>query len=447
MKAIRQLLIYTAAAVCVAPETPGWAAKETAVIDCVLGLDREVLPVGGRQVAVVKVSLDAVRAPMPRERPPVNLGLVLDRSGSMSGSKIEKAREAAVEALRRLDRRDLFSLVIYDHEVDTLVPIQHAGNTEWIESRIYGIQPRGNTALFGGVSQGAAEIRKHLGAPFVHRIILLSDGLANVGPSAPADLARLGSALLKEGVSVSTVGVGTDFNEDLMTQLAQASDGNHYFVESSTDLPRIFARELGDVLSVVARQVLVEVECPRGVVPLRIIGRDGTIKGNQVQLYMNQLYGGQEKYALIEIEIPAGDAGRILEVASATCTYENALNQQRETATGAAQARFSVRQEEVMKSVNPEIQKALLSNEIAVANDRALDLYNTGEYRRAADLLRAKQQELRGRNAQLGLEDLDGDAMVLEESAAQFEQQRVDAAEKKEIRADSFKVRAQQADY
>ena len=101
-------------------------------------------------------------------------------------------------------------------------------------------------------------------------MILLFDGLANVGPSSPADLGRLGKAFLKEGISVTTVGVGNDFNEDLMTQLSQTSDGNHYFVETSSDLPRIFAQELGDVLSVVARKVVVEIECPEGIRPIRI---------------------------------------------------------------------------------------------------------------------------------------------------------------------------------
>ena len=141
----------------------------------------------------------------------------------------------------------MFSVIVYDHHVKTIVPAQSARNVEWIESRIRGIGPGGNTALFGGVSQGASEVRKNLSNRYVHRIILLSDGLANVGPSSPEDLGRLGAALIKEGISVTTIGVGTDYNEDLMARLSQNSDGNTYFVESGRDLPRIFAAELGDV--------------------------------------------------------------------------------------------------------------------------------------------------------------------------------------------------------
>src|SRR5690606_15512664 len=134
-----------------------------------------------------------------------------------------------------------------------------------IEAKIRAITPRGMTALYGGVNQGAAEIRKHLDGTFVHRVLLLSDGIANVGPSAPADLERLGQALARENIAVTTIGVGLDYNEDLMTRLARASDGNTYFVEASQDLPRILAAELGDVLNVFARQVVIRIQFSDGV--------------------------------------------------------------------------------------------------------------------------------------------------------------------------------------
>jgi Ca-activated chloride channel homolog len=306
-----------------------WAAAKVdqPAVRCQIELDRAVLPAGTDQKAILKVTLDACRAPKPAERPPVNLAVVLDRSGSMAGQKLERAKEAAIELLRRLSERDRFALVIYDHNVETIVPAQSAGNIEWIEGRIRSIQPGGNTALFGGVSQGAAEIRRNLESRYVHRVILLSDGLANVGPSSPEDLGRLGAALVKEGISVTTVGVGTDYNEDLMARLSQQSDGNTYFVEDSRDLARIFNAELGDVLSVVAKKVTITIECPDGIDPVGIIGREGRIRGRTIELYLNQLYGGQEKYALVEVRIPAGKPGESRELAMARVAYENPFTQ------------------------------------------------------------------------------------------------------------------------
>ncbi len=427
--------------------SPHLAGAVPPAVRCQLALDREVLPAGPAQTAVIRVSLDAPAPPADWERAPVNLALVLDRSGSMAGDKIDKAREGVLQALRRLGGRDRFGVVIYDHEVETLVPSRSAEYTEWLEARIRGIQPRGNTALFGAVSQGAAEVRKSLDAAMVHRVVLLSDGLANVGPSAPADLARLGAALGKEGISVTTVGVGTDFNEDLMTRLAERSDGNHYFVESSRDLPRILAAELGDVLSVVARRVVVEVECPPGVRPVRIIGRDGRIRGNRVELQMNQVYGGQQKYALVEVELPASTPEQTLELALARCSYENALTRMAEESTSRAQVRFTARDEEVRASANRVVQEDLLQNEMAQAKDEALDLYNAGRADDAARELRQVGARLQEQAAALGLSDLATEAESLEGAATEFQERKLDSVRKKEIRSESYRVRTQQQLY
>ncbi|MEZ4599711.1 MAG: VWA domain-containing protein [Syntrophotaleaceae bacterium] len=422
-------------------------AAQAPLVQCEARLDRPVLLAGSSQRAVIKIALTAPQTPRTGHRPPVNLALVLDRSGSMAGTKIEKAREAAIEALHRLDRRDLFSLVTYDHEVETLVPSAPANHSEAIEARIRGILPGGNTALFGAVSQGAAEVRKNGEFPFVHRVILLSDGLANVGPSRPDDLARLGAALLKENISVTTIGVGNDFNEDLMTRLAERSDGNTYFVESSLDLPRIFAAELGDVLSVVARRVTIEIKCAENVRPLRIIGRDGRIQDRQVEIRMNQLYGGQEKYALVEVQIPSGQDGKTIELGEVSCRYENALTSSTERSAALAQAVFSSEREKVRQAVSREVQEAVVENEMALVRDKALTLYNEGQKDQAASILRESGKALQTENAELGFADLADEAGQLEQEAGEFETDALDQVRKKEIRSESYKVRSQQKPY
>jgi len=427
--------------------TPIAGAWASPIVVCSADLDRHLLPARQTQTAIIKVNLDAATIDREFERPPVNLALVLDRSGSMTGDKIAKAREAAIQALRRLNHRDRFALVAYDHQVETIVPAQSAGNSEWIETRIRQIRPGGNTALFGAVSQGAAEVRKAMGSNMVHRVILLSDGLANVGPSNPNDLGRLGAALLKEGISVTTVGVGTDYNEDLMAQLAGRSDGNHYFVEASRDLPRIFAAELGDVLNTVARQVTIEIECPKGVVPLRIIGRDGRIFGNRIELRMNQLYGGQNKYALVEVEIPSSLARAELQLANVRCSYDNAMTDLRVHSEFNILAQFSEDPDAVTRSVQPEVQRSVVANEIAEARDKALDLYNAGRKDEAVKELQQRQAHIEQKSQALGLPQLAAPAAALADEAMEFESDNLDSSRKKELRSESYKVRKQQKDY
>jgi len=420
------------------------AALERPLVGCRVELDRAVLPANETLKAVLKVTLEAPAPPSDVERPPVNLSIVLDRSGSMNGEKIAKARQAAIEALHRLTSRDIFSLVVYNHTVETVVPPQSAANTAWIESRIRGIASGGNTALFGGVSQAAAEIRKNLRDSFVHRIVLLSDGLANVGPSQPEDLGRLGTALLKEGISVTTVGVGTDYNEDLMARLAQRSDGNTYFVEHHADLPGIFTAELGDVLSVVAKQINVTIECPDGVEPIGIIGREGRIRGRTVELDLNQLYGDQEKYALVEVQVPAGRVGESREVATARVRYENPFTQRAESVNGRAVARFSRSEREIRANVNDAVQREYNVQWNATAQNAAIELADQGERREAAQLLEQSAERLRTAGRELGDQELLRKAEVVEGQAAKLRSQPMSKRFRKSLRTEAYQEIHQQ---
>jgi len=413
-------------------------------VKCRVEIDRAILPAGGAQRAVVKITLDAPPPPEKSIRPAVNLAIVLDRSGSMAGQKLERAKDAAIEALRYLGPMDMFSVVVYDHNVSTVVSAQHATNIEWIEGRIRQIRSGGNTALFGGVSQGAAEVRKNLGGNYVHRIILLSDGLANVGPSSPEDLGRLGVALIKESISVTTVGVGTDYNEDLMTRLSQNSDGNTYFVESSRDLPRIFTAELGDVLSVVAKKVHVIIECPGGVKPLNIIGREGRIKGRIVELSLNQLYGSQEKYALIEVEIPGGKNGEKKDIAYVNVSYENPFTQKKETSSGRAYASFSKDRIKVNKSVNVAVQREYNFNLNALSQEKAISLSDKGKNKEAVSELKKSAQKLREVGQEHNDEELLKRAEEMEVQADQVEKEGMTKKYRKILRTDSYQMKNQQ---
>lgn len=420
------------------------AATGDTIVKCRVESDRSVLHAQEPQHVVLKVSLDAPKAPEHITRPAVNLAIVLDRSGSMSGSKLEKAKEAAVEALRRLGRQDIFSVIIYDHNVETIVPAQTAGNVEWMEGKIRQIRSGGNTALFGGVSQGAAEIRKHMGDNYIHRIILLSDGIANVGPSTPEDLGRLGAALIKEQISMTTVGVGTDYNEDLMTRLSQNSDGNTYFVESSRDLPGIFTAELGDVLSVVAKKVKVTVTCPEGVRPLAIIGREGRIIGKTVEISMNQLYGGQEKYVLVEVEIPGGKSGETREIARARVSYENPFTQKEETALGGVSARFSEDTGKVRESTNIEVKREYELNLNAMEQERAIDLSDKGQLPAAVRTLRNSAQKLKNFAEEYDDTTAHEQAAQMEQQAESLESEGMTKKQRKVLRTESYQTKNQQ---
>jgi len=422
-------------------------AKETAEpLRLTVDVDRTVLPAGSTEHAVVKIGLDCIRLPGRAARPPVNLALVIDRSGSMEGDKIAKAREAARELVRRLAPDDIVSLIAYDSNVEVLVPARRVGTGRELEAAIGRIEAGGSTALYGGVSRGAAEVRRFLGeSKHVPRIILLSDGQANSGPSSPEELGRLGASLMKEGIAVSTIGLGLGFNEDLMTRLAQRSDGNTYFVESSDDLPRIFAAELGDVLNVVARRVVIEIQFPEGVRPLQFVGRDGSIQGQKAELALNQLYGGQEKFALIEVEVAPAQAGAEREIARATIAYEDAASNRAATQTAARKVKFSADAKVVIASADHQVQADFAANSLALAKDEAVRLADAGRRDEAAAVVRQRAQELQKVASTYNNAAVAAAAAPAVAEADRLEREGLSNAQRKSYVTESANVKSQQA--
>ena len=250
----------------------------------------------------LRVALKGCTPEPNQSRTPVNVAFVIDRSGSMGGERIAQAKAAAIMAVSRLDHRDIASVVIFDNVTDVLMQAQPVHNAGLFVNAIQQIVVRGSTAIHAGVQVGANEVRRYKEPKRLNRVILLSDGQANVGPSRPADFSTLGSALLGEGISVSTIGLGLGYNEDLMLALARAGDGNHAFAREPTDLVQIFNKEFDDVLASCAQTVSIDIDLKPGVRVVRALSRDGTIDGNRAQFRMNQVYAATEHYVLMEIE-------------------------------------------------------------------------------------------------------------------------------------------------
>ena len=395
--------------------------------------------------AYVKVTLAADKV-AAKSRPSVNLAIVLDRSGSMHGAAIERAREAACEAVRRLDERDVISVVAYDDVTETIVPAQRVVDREGIIAKIRRIDARGMTALFAGVAAGASELAKFRGKCEISRVLLLSDGQANVGPSTAEELGRYGAMLMKDGVAVSTVGLGNCYNEDLMTRLSQKSDGNSYYVANSEDLTKVFASELGDVLSVAAAKVQLQVRFGEGFVPVQLVGRDGRIADGVVSIDLNQLYGGQEKYVIVKCDAAPGKAGDAREIAKAGVTYVDVVSGRKCGASGVAAVTYSTDAAAVAASVNRNVVKERVLNENALRLESAIRAADKGDFENAQRLIRENQAAVGDVGKSIdGMEELmqeEMDAQV--DNAAKFRSRRWSQAERKKAKTSSFQLFNQQ---
>lgn len=392
----------------------------------------------------LKISL--VGYPLAIEkRSPINLALVIDRSTSMSGDRIIKAREAAVTAVNMLNSNDTLSVVAYDSGVEVVIPATRVKNKAQLIKQINkSIEPRGMTALFAGVSKGIAQVGKHLDKEQVNRIILLSDGQANVGPTSNSELAELAKVAAKKGIAITTIGIGEGYNEDLMTTIAGYSDGNHAFVEDSSDLEKTFAREFNDVMSVVAQDVEVVIKTADQVTPVRLLGRDGSISGNTVTVKLNQLYSNQEKYVLLEVIPAKGRNAQAKPLADVNVRYANLSTKQVDTFNEKVAVRYSQSAKEVSSAQVDEVLVDSAIQKAALENERAVQLMDEGKMVEAKEVL--------SQNA-LALESLPVSAAPARQKAeagAQMNKELLDkidsdskASSRKAVKEQSYNIKTQ----
>lgn len=241
-------------------------------------------------------------------RRPVNLCVVLDRSGSMSEeSKIQYARAALHALVDQLHRDDIFSLVVYDDAVDVLRPAARVGRDKHaIRTLVDEITPRGWTNLGGGMTEGFRQVEKNTGRKYVNRVILLSDGLANQGLTDPHRLQSIARRQRDRAISLSTIGVGLDYNENLMVGLSEQGGGNYYFLESSRNLASVLQGEFDRMGDVVAQNVTLELELGRGVRLLDAIGYEHSAAGRKATIPIGDMYGEDTRDVTLELEVAPG---------------------------------------------------------------------------------------------------------------------------------------------
>ncbi len=442
LSAVKQLITLSALAIM---SVSGAATTLTLKAE----LEKPVLPASVKQTALIRITLLAPESTLPeiKRKNHVNLAIVLDKSGSMNSSrKIQEARNAAVAALKMLRQGDVFSVISYDSSARVIVPSTAvtARNRDAAIEQIRSINPGGSTALFGGVSLGANEVRKNSKENFVNRIILLSDGLANVGPSTPAELGRFGASLIKENISVSTIGVGVDYNEDLMTALSQNSDGNFYYVENSGDLPRIFSKELGSALKVAAKSIRVKITCPEGVKPQGILGHQCRIDGNTIEMNFNQVYGGHEKSLILQVEVPPKSAGSQADVARVEVDYKGLEGKYKHRVVDAVTASFSADQQLISKNINRKVQADVAVQKGAVLREEAVQQADQGNFVEAKQKLQQAATLLNNAAEQTGDKDLKKQAEQVEERSKKLEPGSSYKKARKQLKGSSFQYRNKQ---
>lgn len=245
-------------------------------------------------------------APADRQRRPLNLSLVVDRSGSMAGAKMDYTRQAAQFLVQHLGIRDRFSLVLYNDKVETLVSPDFVTNKDHINHQIEQIRVYGTTNLSGGWLEGTQHVARHHAEDVLNRVILMTDGLANRGITDVKQLVTLARQKYEEGIVTTTMGLGNDFNEDLLMEIANAGGGAFYFIESPEVAPSIFEEELNGLLTLVGQNLTITVSPTELVTEITQLNAYPTQpQGKGVSFKLGDVFAQEVKTLLIELSIPS----------------------------------------------------------------------------------------------------------------------------------------------
>jgi len=269
----------------------------------------ELLPLHGGLVQGQPLTLDVLvritppTLPSDQARSPLNLSLVIDRSGSMGGPKIQQACEAACFAVENLRPCDRLSVVLFDDRIETLIPSTFATDKQALLTKIRQVNARGSTALHAGWVEGGIQVSQYLNPAHLNRVILLSDGQANVGETRPDAIANDVHGLAQRGVSTTTLGIGQGYHEDLLAAMANSGDGNFFHIESAAQLPDIFETELSGLTATVGQRVSLGIDPQNGVKVLDVLN-DFELTNTQ-RYKLPNLVMGLPINVVVRLQVPA----------------------------------------------------------------------------------------------------------------------------------------------
>jgi len=246
------------------------------------------------------------RAPSGKKRVPLNISVVIDRSGSMRAEdKLDYVKSAAKIIVDRLSEVDKLSIVTYSRDVEIVSASALVNRKMSLKKAIKNIEAHGVTNLSGGMVEGYNQVRSTFGEQYVNRVLLLSDGLANRGITKVSELQGIVKDKYRStGIAISTFGVGDSFNEDLMTSLAEYGKGNYYFIKDAKKIPEIFNEELDGLLSVVAKNAKIKLEFPSEYLELKkVYGYKYDVKGDEITIDFNDIFSEEDKSVMLAFEL------------------------------------------------------------------------------------------------------------------------------------------------
>ena len=288
---------------------------------------------------LLKVDYASAAIP-PATRPPLNIALVLDRSGSMAeDKKFAYTLDAAREVIANLSDRDIISVVAFNERVLVLSPAGRAVNKPFLYHRLEEIAPEGYTDLSAGLLEGIAQVNSQAAEGQLKQVLLLTDGKANRGVTTTASLRKMVEKARAKGIGLSTLGCGTDYNEKLLTEMADVGGGRYTYVKAPEQIPDAFKEELRGLMEVVAQNVRLEVALEQGAIG-KVFGQVWERPLPSHQINIGNLRAGERGTVLLALKPAEYKDGASIR-ATAKLTFDDPQAGERVVRTASAQAAFA----------------------------------------------------------------------------------------------------------
>lgn len=281
-----------------------------------LSVDRSLAWYRGNSVRYLRAHISAPATAPSENRQPKNLGVVLDRSGSMLGERLQMAKRAIEGLVGRLRPEDHLTLVAFDDEFEVLADVVSASKENCNEVRrlLAHLPARGSTNLALGWLEAARclAVRMEELAYHQHHLVILSDGQANQGELDPEALGQHAAELYARGISTSTIGIGEGYSQTQLKPIANEGGGNLHDAQHPHEIEEVLDAEMDGLLGLAASKLELVVDLPDGV-KVECLNRFPVQQSRgQVRIQLGMLRQGRERDAVLRLRLPAGEVGSIL---------------------------------------------------------------------------------------------------------------------------------------
>jgi Ca-activated chloride channel family protein len=301
-------------------------------------------------------------------RAPLNLCLVLDRSGSMEGAPFEFAKQACAYLVDQLTEQDVLSIVTFSDTVDVVMPPRKIVNKQLVKDHIMRLTVGDTTNIYDALVVGTQQATSVNLPGYQTHLILLTDGEPTVGIKDFSTIVSVAARAKEFGFHITALGFGPDYNEELLAGIARRSGGKYYYIDQPQRIPEVFQQELVRLMTVVARNPKLEVHLARWVQVRQAFGGELQMQGRTATLNLVDVERGSTLNPVLELEFPNHPAG-VYRIAKLTLRWEDVVTGRVETAAADAVLEFTTDPALANQPQDPRVANEL---QIAVAS-RALE--------------------------------------------------------------------------